>query len=72
MRENRLSGLMRGGKQTVIGLVPLNPSLPAYSTEIHPQNVTILPETHPVLRARKRRTAFLHGPRCVAAIRCLL
>ena len=32
MRENRLSGLMRGGKQTVIGLVPLNPSLPAYST----------------------------------------
>ncbi len=33
MRENRLSGLMRGGKQTVIGLGPLNPSLPAYSTE---------------------------------------
>ena len=32
MRENRPSGLMRGGKQTVIGLVPLNPSLPAYST----------------------------------------
>ena len=32
MRENRPSGLMRGGEQTVIGLVPLNPSLPAYST----------------------------------------
>ena len=32
MRENRPSGLMRGGKQTVIGSWPLNPSLPAYST----------------------------------------
>ena len=28
MRENRLSGLMRGGKPTVF-----NPSLPAYSTQ---------------------------------------
>jgi hypothetical protein len=34
MRENRLSGLMRGGKQAVIGhFGPLNPSLPAHSTQ---------------------------------------
>jgi hypothetical protein len=45
MRENRLSGLMRGGQQTVIGPVPLNPSLPAYSTGTHLENVTIRPET---------------------------
>ena len=32
MRENRLSGLMRGGSEPVIGLVPFNPSTPAYST----------------------------------------
>jgi hypothetical protein len=32
MRENRPSGLMRGGEQMVIGVKPLNPSLPAYST----------------------------------------
>ena len=38
MRENRLSGLMRGGEQTVIGLVPLNPSLPAYSTCVPPRH----------------------------------
>ena len=32
VRENRLHGLMRGGSETVIGLVPFNPSTPAYST----------------------------------------
>ncbi|MEA3209034.1 MAG: hypothetical protein QOE70_2091, partial [Chthoniobacter sp.] len=32
MRENRPSGLMRGGSEPVIGLVPFNPSTPAYST----------------------------------------
>ena len=32
MRKNRPSGLMRGGKQTVIGTQSSHPSLPAYST----------------------------------------
>jgi len=32
VRENRLHGLMRGGSETVIGLVPFTPSAPAYST----------------------------------------
>ena len=33
MRENRPSGLMMGGKQTVIATRPFNPPLPAYSTQ---------------------------------------
>jgi len=32
MRENRLSGLMRGGKLRSLASKPLTPSLPAYST----------------------------------------
>jgi len=32
MREIRLSGLTRGGAQAVIGILPLNPPSPAYST----------------------------------------
>ena len=33
--ENRPFGSMRGGRESVIGLVPFNPTSPAYSTRIN-------------------------------------
>ena len=40
--ENRPFGSMRGGRESVIGLVPLNPTSPAYSTQFFFQFAIIL------------------------------
>jgi len=56
MRENRPSGLMRGGKQLVIGPRSLKPPLPAYSTPCQPYKGAAASAPVPNGAAKKRCT----------------